>query len=88
MMWKDLPEKFTTREREACRWLEESGIRGWLVDMVDKRVIVSAKRNHNDKLYFRSLVEFADYHGWEARLRPPFIGEQMIDEGHAKEYRR
>jgi hypothetical protein len=33
-----LPAKFTAEERAAFQWLEDVGIRGWMVDYKDKSV--------------------------------------------------
>ena len=67
MTWKSLnPHKFTAKEIDACRWIEECGIRGWLVDLKTKEVNALIC---NQMRKFASTVEFADYHGMNIELR-------------------
>ena len=54
------PRHFTSQEIAACRWLEECGVRGWMLDLADGSV-TTTKRKYN------SLVRFAKHYGWKPR---------------------
>jgi len=56
-----LPAKFTEEERDCYQWLYDCGIKGWLVDLLDKSVrwVDASDRMHTSK----SLVEFAKLRG-------------------------
>jgi hypothetical protein len=52
-----LPAKFSDAECEAYCHLQDCGVRGWLVDMVNKSVVFI---DDDDKQHrFASLVQFA-----------------------------
>jgi len=50
-----LPAKFTADERAAYQWLEDVGIRGWMVDYRDKSVTYCPRKGPERK--YGSLVE-------------------------------
>lgn len=67
MTWKSLNQrKFTSVEIDACRWVEECGIRGWLVDLKTKAVTALVA---GEVRMFASTVEFAEFHGMDMELR-------------------
>lgn len=60
MHWETLPRpKFTAKEIAACKYIEETGFRPWLVDLLDKTVTDGKRR-------YKSLVEFAMKLGWNS----------------------
>lgn len=56
-----LPPKFTDQERYAYKWLRDCQIRGWIVDLLTKRVTFVDE--HDCLHQFNSLVSFAEFHG-------------------------
>ena len=67
MIWKTLPARFTGREREACRWIEECGVRGWIADLLKKTIKAQVGHEVKD---FPTFIEFAEFHGWEMDKLP------------------
>lgn len=55
-----LPAKFTDRECAAYVWLHQRCIRGWVVDMITKKVTCYVQAED-----FPSLIEAAQHFGWE-----------------------
>lgn len=57
-----LPDKFTAEERYCYQWLYDCQVRGWLVDLVTKKVTWA---DNNDRLHtFNTLVSFAEFLGY------------------------